>query len=82
MSASDAKLERNPSSEPSPKRITEMAWGFAPPLILEAAVRHKVFDLLDTSPKTHDELDAPSVSPLVPANKPPSRSQYCPGRAE
>jgi SAM-dependent methyltransferase len=43
-------------SVPSPQRIMEMAWGFAPPLILEAAVRTHVFDVLDAGPKTLDEL--------------------------
>ena len=36
----------------------QMAWGYAPPLILEAAVRHGVFDLLDAGPKTAEELSA------------------------
>ena len=36
----------------------EMVWGFAPPLILEAAVRHGVFDALDGGPKTLDQLVA------------------------
>ena len=36
----------------TPERIMQLAWGYAPPLILEAAVKHRVFDLLDESPKT------------------------------
>ena len=35
-----------------------MAWGFAPPLILEAAIRNKVFDVLDSGPKTLEDLAA------------------------
>jgi hypothetical protein len=31
----------------TPERILQLAWGFAPPLILEAAIRHCVFDVLD-----------------------------------
>jgi len=42
----------------SPQRITEMAWGFAPMLIIHAAVKNHVFDVLDTGPKTLDELVA------------------------
>jgi len=47
----------------TPKRIMEMAWGFAPPLILEAATRLKVFDVLDDGPKTIQETaDATKAS--------------------
>ncbi len=35
-----------------------MAWSFGQPLILEVAVRNKLFDLLDTGPKTLAELCA------------------------
>ncbi len=34
------------------------AWGYAPPLILEAAVRIRVFDALDDGPKTIAETSA------------------------
>jgi ubiquinone/menaquinone biosynthesis C-methylase UbiE len=34
----------------------QLAWGYAPPLILEAAIRHRVFDVLDGGPKTVQEL--------------------------
>lgn len=30
----------------------QMAWGYAPPLLLETAVKHRVFDLLDQQPHT------------------------------
>jgi 3-hydroxy-5-methyl-1-naphthoate 3-O-methyltransferase len=30
----------------------QFAWGYVPPLVLEAAIRHRVFDVLDSSPKT------------------------------
>jgi ubiquinone/menaquinone biosynthesis C-methylase UbiE len=42
----------------TPERIMQMAWGYAPPLILEAAIRNKVFDTLDAGPKTVDEVAA------------------------
>jgi 2-polyprenyl-3-methyl-5-hydroxy-6-metoxy-1,4-benzoquinol methylase len=35
-----------------------MAWGYAPPLILEAALNYRLFDLLDSSPQTVPELAA------------------------
>ena len=41
---------------PGPERIMQLAWGYAPPLIIEAAVKHGVFDLLDQSPKTAQQL--------------------------
>ena len=31
--------------EPTPERLMQIAWGYAPPLILEAALHHRVFDL-------------------------------------
>ena len=45
---------------PTPERLMQMAWGYAAPLIIEAAVENKVFDLLDASPKTVAELAAAS----------------------
>jgi len=43
-------------SPPTPDRIQQLAWGYAPPLILEAALNYRIFDLLDESPKTVEEL--------------------------
>lgn len=40
----------------TPERVMQFAWGYAPTLIIESAVRHGVFDLLDQSPKTVVEL--------------------------
>lgn len=34
----------------TPERIMQLAWGYAPPLVLEAAIRHHVFDALDSGP--------------------------------
>jgi ubiquinone/menaquinone biosynthesis C-methylase UbiE len=34
----------------SPERIYQFAFGYAPPLVLEAAIRHHVFDVLDSGP--------------------------------
>lgn len=34
----------------------QMAWGYAPPLIIEAGTRHGVFDHLETGPKTVEEI--------------------------
>ena len=40
----------------TPERIMQMVWGYAPTLIIQAAIQHRVFDLLDESPKTIKEL--------------------------
>jgi hypothetical protein len=36
----------------TPERIMQFAWGYVPPLVLEAAIKHRVFDVLDSGPKT------------------------------
>jgi ubiquinone/menaquinone biosynthesis C-methylase UbiE len=38
----------------------QFAWGYAPPLILEAALNHRVFDLLDLGPQSARDLAAQS----------------------
>ena len=40
------------SAPVTPERIMQFAWGYVPPLVLEAAIRHRVFDVLDGGPKT------------------------------
>ena len=40
----------------TPERILQFAWGYVPPLVLEAAIRHRVFDVLDNGPKTLSEV--------------------------
>lgn len=42
----------------TPERIMQMAWGFAPTLVLEAGVRLGIFDLLDQGPKTVAQVAA------------------------
>lgn len=42
----------------TPERMMQFAFGFAPTLLLEAAVRHGVFDALDAGPKTVAEVSA------------------------
>src|SRR5271157_3673079 len=44
----------------TPERIQQLAWGYAPPLIIEAALHHGVFDLLDGGSKTVEEVAAGS----------------------
>ena len=42
----------------TPEKIQQLAWGYAPPLIIEAALHHGVFDLLDGGSKTVEEVAA------------------------
>ena len=42
----------------TPERIQQFGWGYAPPLILEAGVRLRVFDVLDAGPKTAAQIAA------------------------
>src|SRR3954462_13917489 len=40
----------------TPERIMQFAWGYAPTLVIEAAVRHGIFDMLDKGPLTGGEI--------------------------
>jgi 3-hydroxy-5-methyl-1-naphthoate 3-O-methyltransferase len=42
----------------TPERIMQFAWGYGPPLILEAAIKHHVFDTLDAGSKTIQQVHA------------------------
>ncbi len=42
----------------TPERIMQFAWAFAAPLVIETALRSRLFDELDAGPKTVDELHA------------------------
>jgi len=42
----------------TPQRISQLAWSYAAPLILEAAIRNHVFDALDSGPKTIEQVHA------------------------
>lgn len=44
------------ASPVTPERILQFAWGYAPPLIIEAAVRNGLFDQLDRAPQTTTQL--------------------------
>jgi 3-hydroxy-5-methyl-1-naphthoate 3-O-methyltransferase len=40
----------------TPERILRFSWAFVAPLVLEAAIRHRVFDVLDGGPKTIQQI--------------------------
>lgn len=42
----------------TPDRIMQFAWGYAPTLVIEAAVRHGIFDLLDKGSLTAEQIAA------------------------
>src|SRR5437764_6981557 len=42
----------------TPERLMQFTFGFAPPLVIEAALRHGVFELLDAGTKTVDQVCA------------------------
>lgn len=42
----------------SPERLAQLAWGYAPVLIIAAAIHHRVFDYLDEGPRTLAQLAA------------------------
>ena len=46
------------ASAPSvtPERIQQLAWGYVPPLAIEAAIRNRIFDVLDDGPKSIEEM--------------------------
>jgi SAM-dependent methyltransferase len=46
------------SASVTPERIMQFTWGYVPTLVLEAAIHHRVFDVLDAGPKTLKETAA------------------------
>jgi 3-hydroxy-5-methyl-1-naphthoate 3-O-methyltransferase len=52
-------MSTTPSQAPvTPERIMKLAWGYVPPLVLEAAVRQRVFDVLDSGPMDVQQVAA------------------------
>ncbi|HEY0455102.1 MAG TPA: class I SAM-dependent methyltransferase [Verrucomicrobiae bacterium] len=45
-----------PDAAPTPERIMQFAWGYVPLLLIATAIRHKLFDHLDSGPKKFTEL--------------------------
>jgi 3-hydroxy-5-methyl-1-naphthoate 3-O-methyltransferase len=46
------------SAPVTPERIMQFAWGYVPTFVLEAAIRHRIFDVLDSGAKTLKETAA------------------------
>jgi ubiquinone/menaquinone biosynthesis C-methylase UbiE len=49
-------MSTSASAPVTPERIYQLAFGYAPPLVLEAGIRHHVFDVLDSGPKSIPEV--------------------------
>jgi ubiquinone/menaquinone biosynthesis C-methylase UbiE len=58
MCVTSSASNMNTTNSPTPDRIMQFAWGYAPTLVIEAAVRHGVFDRLDQGPRTVEQLAA------------------------
>jgi ubiquinone/menaquinone biosynthesis C-methylase UbiE len=52
----------------TPDRIMQFAWGYAPTLAIEAAVRHGFFDLLDKGPQTAEQIASETGTSLRGVN--------------
>lgn len=48
----------------TPERIMQLSWGYSAPLMIEAAVRNRIFDVLDGGPKTAVEVASLSGASL------------------
>jgi len=57
---------KEPPTKPqvTPERILRLAWDYSTPLILEAAINNKVFDTLDSGPKSLEEVHAATGASL------------------
>jgi ubiquinone/menaquinone biosynthesis C-methylase UbiE len=51
-------MQTEARAQVTPERIMQFVFSFAPPLMLEAAIRHHVFDVLDEGPKTVEQVSA------------------------
>jgi ubiquinone/menaquinone biosynthesis C-methylase UbiE len=49
-------MSSSASAPLTPERIYQFAFGYAPPLVLEAAIRHRVFDVLDGGPMSLTQI--------------------------
>lgn len=58
MNPTAMSTEKMAPAQLTPARLMQMAWGYAPPLAIEAAVRLRVFDCLEEGSKTLDQIAA------------------------
>jgi len=55
-SRNQSSASQQKSNEPTPERISGLAWGYTIPLVIEAAIGNHVFDSLSVGPLTLDQL--------------------------
>jgi hypothetical protein len=58
------RMPTTPTTQITPERLMQFTFGFAPPLIIEAAIRHRVFDVLDEGAKTVEKMCAETRTSL------------------
>jgi precorrin-6B methylase 2 len=63
------KQEKNmnaqaPQTQVTPERLMQLAWGYTPPLAIEAAIRLGIFDTLDGETKTAEQIASATKSSL------------------
>ena len=56
--------EKEQHPQITPERIMQLAWGYAPPLIIEAVIYNRIFDVLDGSAKTIDQISSETDIPV------------------
>ncbi len=57
-------MEQVTNAQPTPERLMQFAFGYAPPLMINTAVTLRIFDLLDSGPRSADEISAATAAPL------------------
>jgi hypothetical protein len=48
----------------TPERLMQIAWGYAPPLMFETAIRHGIFDRLEGGPTSATQLASAAGVPV------------------
>ena len=49
-------MKKREAKKPTPERLQRLGFGYAPPLIISAAVNNKVFDALELEPKSVEQV--------------------------
>ena len=49
-------MKKQQTKKLTPERLQQLGFGYAPPLIISAAVNNRVFDALDGGAKTVEQL--------------------------
>jgi hypothetical protein len=52
----DSPMKKRQTKKLTPERLQQFGFAYAPPLIISAAVNNKVFDTLESGPKTVEQV--------------------------